>query len=163
MNCLHQVLGQIQRTGYAHHIQRLMILSNFALIAGLNPQQVENWFHAVFIDAYDWVMQTNVIGMGLFADGGQLASKPYAASANYINRMSDYCKGCRYNPKVRTGTDACPFNFFYWDFLQRHRDRLQTQGRMSFILKHLDKLPEQELTDIQQQAVTWHQAHAVDG
>lgn len=95
MNCLHQTLSQVQHTGYAHHIQRLMILSNFALITGLSPQAVESWFHAAFIDAYDWVMQTNVLGMGLFADGGLLASKPYAASANYINRMSNYCKSCR--------------------------------------------------------------------
>jgi deoxyribodipyrimidine photolyase-related protein len=157
MNCLHQVIDQIQRTGYAHHIQRLMILSNFSLIAGFSPQAVENWFHAVFIDAYDWVMQTNVIGMGLFADGGRLASKPYAASANYVNRMSDYCKGCRYNPKTRTGANACPFNFFYWDFLHRHRDLLQSQGRMSFILKHLDRMSPEELSMIQHEADLWHQ------
>lgn len=159
MNCLHQAIDQIQRTGYAHHIQRLMILSNFSLIAGFTPQEVENWFHAVFIDAYDWVMQTNVIGMGLFADGGLLASKPYASSANYVNKMSDYCKGCRYNPKERTGEDACPFNFFYWDFLHRHRDKLQAQGRMSFILKNLDRMDSQELETIHQQAKDWHQAH----
>ena len=158
MNCLHQVIDQIKRTGYAHHIQRLMILSNFSLIAGFTPQTVENWFHAVFIDAYDWVMQTNVIGMGLFADGGLLASKPYASSANYVNRMSDYCQGCRYNPKTRTGEDACPFNFFYWDFLHRHRDKLKAQGRMSFILKNLDKMADGELSSIQQQARDWHQA-----
>ncbi|NJL45507.1 MAG: cryptochrome/photolyase family protein, partial [Leptolyngbyaceae cyanobacterium SM2_3_12] len=150
MNCLHQVLGQLQRTGYAHHIQRLMILSNFSLIAGFTPQAVENWFHAAFIDAYDWVMQTNVIGMGLFADGGVLASKPYASSANYVNRMSDYCQGCRYNPKARTGEDACPFNFFYWDFLHRHRQKLQSQGRMSFILKNLDKMSGTELQEMQE-------------
>ena len=156
MNCLHQVIDQISRTGYAHHIQRLMILSNFALIAGLQPQAVENWFHAVFIDAYDWVMQTNVLGMGLFADGGVLASKPYSASANYVNRMSDYCKGCRYNPKQRTGEDACPFNFFYWDFLARHREKLQTQGRMSFILKNLDKMKPGELDEIRDRAASWH-------
>jgi deoxyribodipyrimidine photolyase-related protein len=159
MNCLHQVIDQIKRTGYAHHIQRLMILSNFSLIAGFTPQEVENWFHATFIDAYDWVMQTNVIGMGLFADGGLLASKPYASSANYVNRMSDYCQGCRYNPKNRTGEDACPFNFFYWDFLHRHRAKLQSQGRMSFILKNLDKMSDSELAAIQQQAQDWHQAH----
>ncbi len=156
MNCLHQVIDQTQRTGYAHHIQRLMILSNFALIAGLNPQAVESWFHAAFIDAYDWVMQTNVLGMGLFADGGRLASKPYAASANYVNRMGDYCKGCRYNPKERTGETACPFNFFYWDFLHRHRATLQAQGRMSFILKNLDKMTTEELNAIQAQAQAWH-------
>ncbi|WP_035985322.1 cryptochrome/photolyase family protein [Leptolyngbya sp. KIOST-1] len=159
MNCLHQVIDQIQRTGYAHHIQRLMILSNFSLIAGFLPQAVENWFHAAFIDAYDWVMQTNVIGMGLFADGGLLASKPYASSANYVNKMSDYCKGCRYNPKERSGENACPFNFFYWDFLHRHREKLQTQGRMSFILKNLDRMTPEDLEAIQQQAQAWHAAH----
>lgn len=156
LNCLRQVLQQVDRTGYAHHIQRLMVLSNFALIAGLNPQEVENWFHAVFIDAYDWVMQTNVLGMGLFADGGVLASKPYAASANYINRMSDYCKGCRYNPRDRTGPKACPFNFFYWDFLARHESKLRSQGRMSLILKHLEKIPAEEMAAIRALSVAWH-------
>ena len=155
MNCLHQVLSQVQQTGYAHHIQRLMILSNFALIAGLSPQEVESWFHAVFIDAHDWVMQTNVIGMGLFADGGMLASKPYAASANYINRMSDYCKSCRYNPKARIGEEACPFNFFYWDFLDRHREQLKGQGRMAFILKNLDKISDHERLQIHDHASDW--------
>lgn len=155
MNCLHQVIDQVRRTGYGHHIQRLMILANFALIAGLQPQAVENWFHAAFIDAYDWVMQTNVLGMGLFADGGVLASKPYSASANYVNRMSDYCKGCHYNHKKRTGEDACPFNFFYWDFLDRHRDKLQSQGRMSFILKNLDKMKPEELDEIRDRAANF--------
>ncbi|BCL36307.1 cryptochrome/photolyase family protein [Nostoc sp. MS1] len=156
MNCLQQIIIQIQRTGYAHHIQRLMVLSNFALIAGISPQEVENWFHASFIDAYDWVMQTNVIGMGLFADGGILASKPYGASANYINKMSDYCKNCTYSHKERIGKDACPFNFFYWNFLDRHRDKLQHQGRMSFILKNLDKMSAAELQSIRTQAQVWH-------
>lgn len=155
MNCLRQVLTQLQRTGYAHHIQRLMVLSNFALIAGILPQEVEDWFHATFIDAYDWVMQTNVIGMGLFADGGVLASKPYAASANYINKMSDYCKGCIYNPKEKIGEKACPFNYFYWDFLHRHRDKLETHLRMSFILKNLDKMSEKDLQTIRKQAADW--------
>ncbi|MDA0265671.1 MAG: cryptochrome/photolyase family protein [Cyanobacteria bacterium] len=155
MNCLHQVINQVQRTGYGHHIQRLMILANFSLIAGLQPQAVEAWFHAVFIDAYDWVMQTNVLGMGLFADGGVLASKPYSASANYVNRMSDYCQGCRYNPKQKTGDDACPFNFFYWDFLDRHRDKLQSQGRMSFILKNLDKMKPEDLVEIRDRAANF--------
>jgi deoxyribodipyrimidine photolyase-related protein len=106
MNCLRQCLEQTEQTGYAHHIQRLMILSNFALIAGISPQAIEQWFHAAYIDAYDWVMQTNVLGMGQYADGGMLASKPYAASANYVNKMSDYCKGCQYDYKSRTGEDA---------------------------------------------------------
>jgi deoxyribodipyrimidine photolyase-related protein len=155
MNCLRQCLAQTEATGYAHHIQRLMVLSNFALIAGINPQELENWFHAAYIDAYDWVMQTNVLGMGQYADGGILASKPYAASANYINKMSDYCQNCQYDPKVRTGDNACPFNYFYWNFLDRHREKLNNQGRMGLILKNLDKMPEQELSTIRNQAKTW--------
>ncbi|MGC9505903.1 cryptochrome/photolyase family protein, partial [Baaleninema sp.] len=106
MNCIRQVLRQTERTGYAHHIQRLMVLANFATIAGLSPQEVEQWFHSAFVDAYDWVMQTNVIGMGTFADGGILSTKPYAASANYINKMSDYCGSCRFDRKSRTGEKA---------------------------------------------------------
>jgi deoxyribodipyrimidine photolyase-related protein len=157
MNCLKQTLSQIERTGYAHHIQRLMILSNFALISGLNPQEFENWFHSVFIDAYDWVMQTNVIGMGLFADGGILASKPYAASANYVNNMSDYCKNCSYNHKEKITENACPFNFFYWDFLDRHYDKLKSQGRMSFILKNLERMTNEEMQSIRKNAENWHQ------
>jgi deoxyribodipyrimidine photolyase-related protein len=156
MNCLRQCLTQTEQTGYAHHIQRLMILSNFALIAGISPQAIENWFHAAYIDAYDWVMQTNVLGMGQYADGGMLASKPYASSANYVNKMSDYCKDCQYDYKSRTGDKACPFNYFYWDFLDRHRAKLKTQGRMSFILANLDKMTEPELTAIRTQATTWH-------
>ncbi|MEL6814178.1 MAG: cryptochrome/photolyase family protein [Cyanobacteria bacterium J06598_3] len=157
MNCLHQTIDTVKRTGYAHHIQRLMLLANFSLISGLSPQAVEDWFHAAFIDAYDWVMQTNVIGMGLFADGGVLATKPYAASANYVNKMSDYCKGCKYDKKARIGENACPFNFFYWDFLDRHREELSSQGRMSFILRNLDKVSDDELAEIRQQAKDWHQ------
>ncbi|QZZ22037.1 cryptochrome/photolyase family protein [Leptothermofonsia sichuanensis E412] len=164
MNCLYQILTQVKQTGYAHHIQRLMVLSNFALIAGLSPQAIESWFHAAFIDAYDWVMQTNVIGMGLFADGGVLASKPYAASANYINRMSDYCHQCRYSARDRTGDNACPFNFFYWDFLDRHREKLSSQGRMGFILKNLDKISPAERQAMGQQAAEWHsRALGVEG
>jgi len=159
MNCLHQVLRQVERTGYAHHIQRLMILSNFALIAGISPQELEAWFHAAFIDAYDWVMQTNVLGMGQFADGGLLASKPYCSSANYIHRMSDYCQNCRYNRGDRTGPQACPFNYFYWDFLARQRDRLHAQGRMTLILKNLERLSTDERNAIHQQAELWWQAN----
>lgn len=155
MNCLHQVLTQVENTGYAHHIQRLMILSNFALIVGVSPQAVEFWFHSAFIDAYDWVMQTNVIGMGQFADGGILASKPYAASANYVHRMSDYCDRCVYNYRQRTGEKACPFNFFYWDFLDRHREQLKSLGRMNLVLSHLYKLDAQELTTMNNLADAW--------
>ncbi|MBE9222904.1 cryptochrome/photolyase family protein [Cyanobacterium stanieri LEGE 03274] len=148
MNCLHQVLKQTENTGYAHHIQRLMILSNYGLVAGISPQELKKWFHAVFIDAYDWVMQTNVLGMGQFADGGILASKPYASSANYINKMSDYCKGCCYNPKEKFTENACPFNYLYWNFLARHEEKLRTQGRMNLVLKHLEKMSEKDLETI---------------
>ena len=155
MNCLHQTLAQVEETAYGHHIQRLMILNNFALIAGINPQELENWFHSAFIDAYDWVMQTNVLGMGQFADGGLLASKPYAASANYVNKMSDYCGDCKYNKSDRTGENACPFNFFYWDFLIRHRDRLKSLGRMNLVLSHLKRLDDTEMAEISAKADKW--------
>lgn len=155
LNCLHQTLSQVERMGYAHHIQRLMVLSNFALIVGVSPQEIENWFHAAFIDAYDWVMQTNVIGMGQFADGGLLASKPYAASANYIDKMSDYCGKCVYKKSDRIGEKACPFNYFYWDFLLRHQEQLRFQGRMNVILGHLDRLSTSEIEAIQAQANQW--------
>ena len=158
MNCLHQIVMQVKEIGYAHHIQRLMVLNNFGLIAGISSQELEDWFHAAFIDAYDWVMQTNVIGMGQFADGGAIASKPYAASANYINNMSDYCKHCTYNPRSRTGDKACPFNFFYWDFLARHYDKFKNNHRMSLILRNLERIPPEELQQMRQLAVAWHKA-----
>lgn len=158
MNCLKQCLSQTERSAYSHHIQRLMILNNFALIAGYNPQEIEQWFHSVYIDAYDWVMQPNVIGMGQYADGGFLASKPYASSANYVNKMSDYCKGCQYDYKARIGDRACPFNYFYWDFLDRHREKLTTQGRMSFILKNLDKMAPEDLEEVRELARSWHES-----
>jgi deoxyribodipyrimidine photolyase-related protein len=157
MNCLHQVLTQVERTSYAHHIQRLMVLNNFALIAGVKPQEIENWFHGAFIDAYDWVMQTNVIGMGQFADGGIVASKPYASSANYINKMSDYCKNCAYKSSDRTGEKACPFNFFYWDFLARHRDKLKSLGRMNMVLANLERISQDELEKIRTLARNWQE------
>lgn len=155
MNCLSQVLQQVEATGYAHHIQRLMVLSNFALLIGVSPQTINHWFHAAFIDGYDWVMVPNVIGMGQFADGGILASKPYVSSANYINKMSDYCGDCVYNPKQRTGSHACPFNFFYWDFLDRHQDKLKSLGRMNLILGHLKRMEKDELETIKSQGRQW--------
>lgn len=148
MNCLKQVLKQTENTGYAHHIQRLMILSNYGLIAGISPQALESWFHTAYIDAYDWVMQTNVLGMGQFADGGLLASKPYASSANYIHKMSDYCANCPYDYREKIGENACPFNYLYWDFLARHENKLRSQGRMNLVLKHLEKISPQDLEKI---------------
>lgn len=134
-----------------------MILSDFALIVGINPQDLEAWFHAAFIDVYDWVMQTNVIGMGQFADGGILASKPDASSANYINKMSNYCSTCRYNRSDRYGEKACPFNTFYWDFLDRHQEKLRSQGRMNLILKSLERMDAAELSQIRRQAKQWRE------
>ena len=148
MHCLDTVLTEIQQSGYAHHIQRLMVLANYGLLAGLDPQALTGWFHRMFIDGFDWVMQTNVLGMGLFADGGRLASKPYAASGNYIRRMSTYCQGCRFNVKERHGDRACPFNSLYWDFLARHQDSLRRNPRMSLVMKQLEKLDPQELEAI---------------
>ncbi|MBW0167677.1 MAG: cryptochrome/photolyase family protein [Vulcanococcus sp.] len=152
LNCLDSVFAELRSNGYAHHIQRLMVLANYGLIAGLNPQALTAWFHRMFIDGHDWVMQTNVIGMGLFADGGRLASKPYAASGNYIKRMSTYCKGCRYDVKQRTGPKACPFNSLYWDFLDRHAESLRRNPRMGLVMKQLEKLPEAELEQIREAA-----------
>ena len=131
MNCVAQVVKQTRQEAYAHHIQRLMITGNFALLAGLNPQAVHNWYLSVYADAFEWVELPNTIGMALHADGGLLASKPYAASGNYINKMSNYCKNCTYDVKKRTGVDACPFNALYWDFIARHEDRFSKNPRMS--------------------------------
>ncbi|MFM8604032.1 MAG: cryptochrome/photolyase family protein, partial [Cyanobium sp.] len=155
MACMDTVLGELAANGYAHHIQRLMVLANYGLIAGLDPQAYTGWFHRMFIDGYDWVMQTNVLGMGLFADGGRLASKPYAASGSYINRMSTYCKGCRFDPKQRSGPQACPFNALYWDFLSRHADQLRRNPRMALMMKQLEKIPAGELEAIRAAATAW--------
>jgi len=154
MACMDTVLAELAATGYVHHIQRLMVLANYGLIAGLDPQALTDWFHRQFIDGYDWVMQTNVIGMGLFADGGLLASKPYAASGSYINRMSTYCKGCRFDVKRRSGPQACPFNALYWDFLARHQDSLARNPRMALMIRQLEKVPAEELVDIRTTART---------
>ena len=148
MACLDTVLEELAGNGYAHHIQRLMLLANYGLIAGLDPQALTTWFHRMFIDGFDWVMQTNVLGMGLFADGGRLASKPYAASGNYIRRMSDYCQGCRYDVKRRSGPRACPFNSLYWDFLARHHSSLGANPRMALVMRQLERLDPAELEAI---------------
>jgi deoxyribodipyrimidine photolyase-related protein len=160
MACMDTVLAELKATGYAHHIQRLMLLANYGLLAGLDPQALTTWFHHQFVDGHDWVMQTNVIGMGLFADGGRLASKPYAASGNYINRMSTYCKGCRFNVKQRSGTDSCPFNSLYWDFLARHATQLRANPRMGLVIKQLDRLPPEELDAIRATAAAHLMAQA---
>ena len=134
MRCLHIAVTATRDQAYAHHIQRLMVLGNFALIAGVRPQAVDDWFLVVYADAYQWVELPNVIGMSQYADGGRLGSKPYASSGAYIDRMSDYCGRCRYDVKARSGPDACPFNYLYWDFIGRHEERFAANQRMRNIV-----------------------------
>jgi deoxyribodipyrimidine photolyase-related protein len=145
MNCMKQTVTDINNRAWVHHIPRLMLLSNLALITGTNPQAFLDWMREVFIDATEWVMVPNVIGMGVHADGGAMMTKPYAAGGAYISRMSNYCKPCAYNPKLRTGETACPFTTLYWDFLDRHKESFAKNHRMSqqiFGLKRLSDLPE---------------------
>ncbi|WP_323762871.1 cryptochrome/photolyase family protein [Maricaulis sp.] len=140
MACLSEAIGQTRREAYAHHIQRLMVTGTFALIAGIDPHALHEWYLAVYIDAFEWVEAPNTIGMSQFADGGLLASKPYAASGAYINRMSDYCGDCRYNVKDRTGPDSCPFNSLYWDFLDRNADTLRGNPRLGPVYRNWDRM-----------------------
>jgi len=145
MNCIKQTVTDINDRAWVHHIPRLMLLSNLALITGTNPQEFLDWMREVFIDASEWVMVPNVIGMGVHADGGAMMTKPYAAGGAYISRMSNYCKECEYNPKLRIGETACPFTTLYWDFLDRHKETFAKNHRMSqqfFGLNRLSDLPE---------------------
>ncbi len=152
MYCVADAVGTLRRNGINHHIQRLMITGNFALIAGINPQEVNRWYELAYIDAYEWVVSPNVLGMALYADGGLLATKPYAASANYINKMSDCCGSCRYDRRKTVGEDACPFNSLYWDFLARNRMRLQRNPRMNMVLSLLSKKKSADRHAIQKHA-----------
>ncbi len=140
MACLSHAVGQTRDLAYAHHIQRLMVTGNFAMLAGVDPQALHAWYLSVYIDAFEWVEAPNTIGMSQFADGGVLGSKPYAASGAYIDRMSDYCGGCQYRVADKTGPQACPFNLLYWDFLLRHRARFQTNPRMAQMYRTWDKM-----------------------
>jgi len=145
MNCIKSNLEDIQARGWVHHIPRLMLLSNLALITGTNPQEFLSWMRRVFIDATDWVMVPNVIGMGVHADNGVMMTKPYAAGGAYISKMSNYCKGCVYDPKLRTGDTACPFTTLYWDFLDRNQEEFAGNHRMAqqlFGIKRLKDMPE---------------------
>ena len=140
MNCVSSVVKDIEDRSWVHHIPRLMILSNLALITGTNPQEFLDWMREAFIDASDWVMVPNVIGMGVHADGGIMMTKPYAAGGAYISRMTQYCKGCVYDPKLRVGDNACPFTTLYWDFLDRHKEEFVRNHRMSQQVYGLKKL-----------------------
>ncbi|SHF31966.1 deoxyribodipyrimidine photolyase-related protein [Ruegeria intermedia] len=138
MRCMAEVVGQTRRRAYAHHIQRLMVTGNFALLSGVDPAEVHRWYLSVYADAVEWVEAPNTLGMSQFADGGMVASKPYVSSGAYINRMSDYCRGCAYDVTARTGPNACPFNLLYWHFLDRHRDRFAANPRMAQIYRGWD-------------------------
>ena len=155
MACLRDAIGQTLKQGYAHHIQRLMVTGLYALLFGVHPKQVHEWYLSVYVDAVEWVELPNTLGMSQFADGGLMASKPYVASGKYIDRMSNHCKGCRYNPAVATGATACPFTTLYWDYLSQHADTLAKNPRMLMQLKNLNRLSASQRADIAQQA----QAH----
>ncbi|MEO0996663.1 MAG: cryptochrome/photolyase family protein, partial [Pseudomonadota bacterium] len=152
LNCLAQSIGDTLDNAYAHHIQRLMVIGNFGVLAGLNPQAVCDWFLAVYADAVEWVELPNTLGMALHGDGGIVGSKPYVASGSYINRMSNYCGQCRYSVSQRTGDGACPFNYLYWDFIVRNRKALERAPRMKMITRNLDRWGDDELDAIRDSA-----------
>ncbi len=147
MFCLNEVVNQTKIHAYSHHIQRLMVTGNFALLAALNPHEVHQWYLAVYSDAFEWVEMPNTLGMALHADGGIMASKPYAASGKYINRMSNFCKSCKFDPNLTTGENACPLNSLYWNFLHCNKDKLQTNQRMNFAYANLARMPQKQLNE----------------
>ena len=151
MNCVKSIVNDIKERAWVHHIPRLMVLSNLALITGTKPQLFLEWMRESFIDATDWVMVPNIIGMGLHADGGRMMSKPYSAGGAYISRMSEFCKECRYDPKLRVGENACPFTTLYWDFLDRHQETFRKNYRMSQQVNGLKRL--KDLDDLRERAV----------
>lgn len=152
MNCVGHAITQSLEQAHAHHIQRLMIIGNFALLAGLAPAQVHRWYLGIYIDAFEWVELPNTLGMSQFADGGALATKPYVSSAAYIDRMSDYCKGCHYDKKARIGERACPFNSLYWDFYRRNAATLANNPRIGMAYRQLEKMDAAAIDAIRVQA-----------
>ena len=158
MACLRDAITQSLRTGYAHHIQRLMVTGLYALLLGVKPQEVHAWYLGVYVDAVEWVELPNTLGMSQFADGGLMASKPYVASGQYIRRMSNHCQGCRYRPDQSTGPEACPFTTLYWDYLQRHAVALSGQPRMQMALKNLARLSPETQAAIGRQAEAHRQS-----
>ena len=153
MNCLKQCILDTKKNAYAHHIQRLMVLGNFALLFGVDPKYVNDWFLSVYADAYEWVELPNVSGMVLFADGGFLASKPYAASGSYINKMSDYCKNCSYKVHKKAGPEACPFNYLYWNFLDRNREKLESNFRVNMMYMNYDRMSKDKKNNIYEDSI----------
>ena len=158
-HCLNQTISQTLKTGYAHHIQRLMITGLYCLLAGVNPRAVHEWYLAIYVDAVEWVEIPNVIGMSQFADGGLMASKPYIASGKYIDRMSNYCAGCPFNPEVAVGANACPFTTLYWDFLDRHEHRFANHPRLALQVKNLQRKTPEDRAAIRAQAKKWQAQH----
>lgn len=152
MACLAAAIGQSLQQAYAHHIQRLMVIGNFALLAGLDPQALHRWYLGIYIDAFEWVEAPNTLGMSQFADGGLLATKPYVSSAAYLDRMGDHCQDCRYDRKVRTGERACPFNALYWDFFERQAGRLRGNHRLAMVYRNLDKFAPEARQALREQA-----------
>ncbi len=153
MNCLKHAIGQSLEEAYAHHIQRLMIIGNFALLSQIHPNNVDQWYLGVYIDAIEWVEITNTRGMSQFADGGIVATKPYVSSANYINKMGDYCKHCHYSHSKKVGDTACPFNALYWNFLAEKKHYFKNNQRMAMMLNLLEKKDKNELRELQQRAL----------
>ncbi|PSQ08315.1 cryptochrome/photolyase family protein [Halobacteriales archaeon QS_6_71_20] len=151
MLCLSEAVGHVREHGYAHHIERLMVLANFALIYGADPHELNRWFHLGFVDAFHWVTTPNVVAMGSFATDA-LSSKPYASSANYVNRMSDYCSSCPYYHTKTTGEGSCPFNALYWDFLRENEETLRGTGRMGLMYSHVDDKGDEEWAEIEERA-----------
>ncbi|WP_018258297.1 cryptochrome/photolyase family protein [Halomicrobium katesii] len=151
MACLDAAIDGVRKRGYAHHIERLMLLSNFSLLLGVEPAQLNRWFHAAYVDAFHWVTTPNVVEMGLYGSGA-FATKPYAASANYVDKMSDHCSDCQYYKTKTTGERACPFNALYWDFLDRNESRLRSNHRMGLVYSHLDDKDDDQLTAIRERA-----------
>jgi len=157
MNCMQKAIGQSLEYAYAHHIQRLMITGNFCLMAGIDPDEVDEWYLGIYIDAFEWVEITNTRGMSQFADDGLVATKPYCSSANYINKMGNYCQHCYYNKKEKVGKKACPFNSLYWNFIDKHREKLSKNRRMGMIYRVWDKYSSEDKAAIIAQA-----AHYLD-
>jgi deoxyribodipyrimidine photolyase-related protein len=155
MRCLREAVTSTDRHAYSHHIQRLMVTGNFALLAGVDPREIERWYLAVYADAFEWVEMPNTLGMAVFADGGRMASKPYAASGAYIDRMSDFCAGCAYDVKQKTGPKACPFNYLYWAFLIRNRKRLENNPRMAMPYRTLASWTAERTSACLQEAETF--------
>ena len=154
MKCLQQAVGQTLAHGYAHHIQRLMVTGLYGLMLGVEPKRMHEWYLAVYVDAVEWVELPNTIGMSQFADGGRLGSKPYVATGKYIQRMSNYCVGCRFDPAEAVGDNACPFTTLYWDFLARHETLLRGNARMQMQLRNLDRLREERRDAIGRRAAS---------